>query len=200
MAKTLLSMAGAAYAAPDLSKSALVMIDCQQEYTDHALALPNASSAVTEAGRVLNMVRKAGGHVIHVRHIGKPGGAFDPDHARGGFIPDCAPSDGEMVIGKELPNAFAGTNLEEALRALAPERVILVGFMTHMCISATARAALDLGFGPTVIVANACATRDLPHPTNPERTVGAAEIHEAELAALADRFAFVVPDASALDA
>lgn len=198
MAATLLSLAGASYASPDLSRSALVLIDCQREYSEFALKLTGIEAASAEASALAARVREAGGRVLHIRHIGKAGGAFDPDHARGDFIASCAPEAGEAVIGKGLPNSFAGTDLAEQLRAIAPERLILAGFMTHMCVSATARAALDLGFGPSVIVAAACATRDLPHPTDPARTMPAETVHEATLAALADRFAFVVPDVAAL--
>ena len=197
MAQTLLSMAGASYAPADLSNAVLVMVDCQQEYVDHALALPNVAAASAEAARVLGKVRAAGGAVIHIRHIGKAGGAFDPDHARGAFIENCAPADGEDVVGKGLPNSFAGTDLADKLTALGKKPLILAGFMTHMCISATARAALDLGFGPAVVVGDACATRDLPDWRG-TGVVSADDLHNAELAALADRFAFVVKDAAAL--
>jgi len=70
---------------------------------------------------------------------------------------------------------------------------VLAGFMTHMCVSSTARAALDLGY-QTTVVADACATRDLPRPGG--GTIAAADLHAAELAALADRFA-IVCDAAA---
>ncbi|MEM6624265.1 MAG: isochorismatase family protein [Pseudomonadota bacterium] len=198
MAQTLLSMAGAAYAKPDLAASVLVMIDCQQEYTNHALALPDAGPASAEAARVAAKVRAGGGTVIHVRHQGKAGGAFDLDHARGAFIPACAPEGGEVVVTKGLPNAFAGTDLADQLSGLGKRTLILTGFMTHMCVSATARAALDVGFGPAVVVADACATRDLPHPTEAGKVMAARDLHEMELAALADRFAFVVDTADAL--
>lgn len=198
MAQTLLSMAGAAYAPPDLSTAVLVMIDCQREYAEFALKLPGIAAASAAAAGVAAKVRAAGGNVIHVQHAGKPGGAFDITAERGQFIEICAPEADEPVVQKSLPNAFAGTDLAARLGTLGPKPLILVGFMTHMCISATARAALDLGFGPCVIVADACATRDLPHPTDPDRTVPARDLHDAELAALADRFAFVIPDASAL--
>jgi nicotinamidase-related amidase len=64
-----------------------------------------------------------------------------------------------------------------------------------MGVSSTARAALDLGYRVTV-PADACATRALPDPLAGEALSGAA-IHRHALAALADRFAIVVP-ASAL--
>ena len=89
------------------------------------------------------------------------------------------------MIDKPLPNAFAGTTLAEAL---GPREPILVGFMTHMCVSATARAALDLGRFATIAM-DATGTCDLPGPLG--GVVPAAEVHRAELAALADRFAVV---------
>jgi nicotinamidase-related amidase len=100
---------------------------------------------------------------------------------------------GEAVVVKGLPNAFAGTDLDQRLRALGRAEVILAGFATHMCVDSTARAALDLGWRSTV-VANACATRDLPDPLG--GVIAAARLHHATLAALADRFAVVVPDAT----
>ncbi len=80
---------------------------------------------------------------------------------------------------------------EEARR----KHLVVAGFMTHMCASSTVRAALDLGYRCTV-VAGACTTRDLPDGCG--GVVAAAEVHRAELAALADRFATVVPDTAAL--
>ena len=44
--------------------------------------------------------------------------------------------------------------------ALGVKKLVLAGFMTHMCVSSTARAALDLGF-QTTVPADASATRDL---------------------------------------
>jgi nicotinamidase-related amidase len=61
--------------------------------------------------------------------------------------------------------------------------------MTHMCVSATARAALDLGYQSTVL-SDATATRDLPDPAG-NGVVAAADLHRAELAALSDRFSIV---------
>ena len=96
---------------------------------------------------------------------------------------------------KGMPNAFAGTELAEVLRKSGVESLIVAGFMTHMCVSSTVRAAVDLGFGCTV-VAGACATRDLPDGQG--GVIAAGPLHWAELAALADRFAIVVPDSAAL--
>jgi nicotinamidase-related amidase len=99
------------------------------------------------------------------------------------------PREGEIVIPKQLPNSFAHTTLDATLQKLGRKDIILVGFMTHMCISATARSGLDHGYRCT-IVANACATRDLPDGFG--GVVAADAVQKAELAALRDRFATVV--------
>ncbi|MNT03552.1 Isochorismatase family protein [compost metagenome] len=99
---------------------------------------------------------------------------------------------------KQLPNSFAGTELAARLAArlaaLGSKELIVAGFQTHRCVSATVRSALDHGYRVT-LVASACATRDLPDPLGGE-PLAAAELHRVTLAALNDRFATVVPDAS----
>ena len=105
------------------------------------------------------------------------------------------PRAGEIVVTKRLPNSFAGTTLDEELKRLGRKELIVVGFMTHMCVSATVRAALDHGYRCTM-VASACASRDLPDGRG--GVVSAAEVHRVELAALGDRFAAVVATAAEL--
>lgn len=192
--KSLLSLAGAPLHPSPLDKAVLVLIDTQREYTDGALRLTGVDAAVAEAARLLVLARKAGVPVFHVAHHGKPGGLFDPEGPMGAFIPALAPAEGESVIAKRLPNAFAGTDLDARARATGRSEMILAGFATHMCISSTARAALDLGWRTTV-VADATATRDLPNPLGGITLADA--VHAAALSALADRFAVVVKDAGA---
>jgi hypothetical protein len=97
----------------------------------------------------------------------------------------------EAVLSKRLPNAFASTDLADRVAALKRPGVILVGFMTHMCVEATARSAIDQGLTATVI-ASATATRNLPDPLT-GGIVPAAEVQRNALAALSDRFATIVP-------
>ena len=68
--------------------------------------------------------------------------------------------------------------------------------MTHMCVSATVRSATDHGFMSTV-AADTVATRDLPDATG-GATIGADSINRITLAALSDRFAWVVPKAASI--
>jgi nicotinamidase-related amidase len=138
----------------------------------------------------LARARAAGAAILHVVHRGRPGGLFDREAARGAILPQAVPAGAEPVVEKGLPNAFAGTDLAERLAETGRKELILAGFQTHMCLSSTARAALDLGYRVT-IAADAAATRALPDPLGGPPLSG-AEIHRVALAELADRFALVV--------
>ena len=196
--KTLLEMAGAAGAPFHWDKAVLLVVDHQNEYlADGGLPLTGMDAAVQEVARLLAAARSNGAPVIHVRHHGRPGGAlFNPESSKAAFISSVQPLDGEDIVTKSLPNSFAKTNLDEVLKRLGRGELIIAGFQTHMCISATARSALDHGYR-TAVIASACADRDLPDPTG-NGTVPAAEMHRITLAALNDRFAVVLKDGSAI--
>lgn len=189
MDPTLGSFAGLNTTGHRLGDSVLLVIDAQQEYVDGALVLPDVSQTTENMVRLLNAARSASTPVIHVVHLGTGGGVFDPSD-RGRIIEAVGPVGAELVIMKRLPNSFAGTDLDEQLRLIGRPCLIIAGFMTHMCVSATARSALDHGYDCTV-VSDATATRALPDPTG-AGILASDVIHVAALAALADRFAAVV--------
>jgi nicotinamidase-related amidase len=189
--KTLLELAGATPAPATLAEAALIVIDAQNEYTEGALPLSGVREAVDSIRALLAKARAAGAPVIHVVHQGRPGGLFDPQARNGAIIEAVAPADGEAVVAKTLPNCFTSAAFREALAATGRKKLIATGFMTHMCVEATTRSALDHGYGATV-VADATATRDLPDPLGDGAPVSAADLQRRSLAAMADRFATIV--------
>ncbi|MEW6645356.1 MAG: cysteine hydrolase family protein [Pseudomonadota bacterium] len=192
-AKTLLELAGADLSPAQLSNASLVLIDLQNEYLSGPVALPHAARAVANAARVLAAARRAGAPIFHIAHKGSADGVFDREAPRGQIVSELTPQGGEAVIEKALPNAFAGTDLQTRLAATGRKDVVMIGFMTHMCVSSTARAALDLGFRVT-IDAGSCATRALPDGRGGE--ISADVVHEVALVELSDRFAVIVRDNS----
>lgn len=194
MAMTMLQMAGASPAPATMANGVLLIIDAQREYTDGLLPLTGVTSAVDALAGLLDKARKAGAPVVHVRHKGSPTGkAFNPTLGGFAIVKQLAPREGETIVDKGLPNAFAGTKLAKHLGAIGRKNLIVGGFMTHMCVSATVRAATDHGFMST-IAADTVATRDLPDATG-GATIAADEINRITLAALSDRFAWIVPRA-----
>lgn len=186
--KTLLQLAGADLKPAKVRDATLVLIDYQNEYIAGPLGLPGAALAIQRAALLLGLARDAGSPIIHVAHKGRPGGLFDRSAERGQIVAELAPRAGETVIEKGLPNAFAGTELHAILGKAARKDVIIGGFMTHMCVSSTARAAIDLGYRVT-IDASTCATRDLPDGTG--GVVEADVVHKVALVELSDRFAII---------
>jgi nicotinamidase-related amidase len=178
-----------------LGASTLVLIDCQNTYTQGVMELEGVQAALDEAAALLDRARTAGIPIIHVQHSDGPGSLYDVEGESGAIVPQVAPREGEPVVVKQYPNSFVETDLDERLKAVGASNLVVAGFMTHMCVSSTARAAFNLGYAPTV-VASATATRALPGVDG--APVAASALQVASLAALADLFAVVVPDASAI--
>jgi nicotinamidase-related amidase len=192
-AKTLLQLAGVDLAPAKVTDACLILIDLQNEYLNGPIAVTDADAAIANASRLLTTARSSGAPVIHVAHKGRPGGLFDRSAERGQIVPALAPLPAEPVVEKGLPNAFAGTDLQARLDAIGRKNLVLAGFMTHMCVSSTARAGLELGYRLT-IPADSCATRDLPDGRG--GVVPARTIHNVALVELSDRFAVIARDTS----
>jgi nicotinamidase-related amidase len=195
-AQTLLEKLGAPTIVPRLEDSAVVIIDAQREYLDGNLPLVGIQAALQEIERLLARARQKNVPIFHIQHLAPNGAAlFAADSKNVDFIESVRPTKSEPVVVKHLPNSFAGTNLDVQLRATGKTNVILAGFMTHMCVGATARGAQENGFIATVID-SACATRDLPGAG--DDVIPAATIHSSNLASLSDLIALIAPDVSSL--
>lgn len=175
----------------------LIIIDIQNDYFHGgAMELVGMEAAADNATLLLDAHRAAGLPVIHVQHIAaRPDATFFLPGTPGAEInAKVAPLASEPVIVKHFPNAFRETELLDLLRAKQVSNVTICGAMSHMCIDTTVRAAFDLGFACT-LAADACATRDLSYGG---RTVTAADVHAAYMAALSNPFARVTSTAGIL--
>lgn len=177
-----------------ISKSALVLIDCQQTYREGVMQLENVEPALEEAAALLARFRRAGRPVIHIMHDAGPGTPYDITAPIGQIAQSVAPIEGETVIVKKFPSSFEQTALDAELKKLGIENVIYAGFMTHVCVNSTARASFNHGYANTV-VASATATRSIPNPATGTE-MPAQQLHDASLSALGDMFAVVVPKAA----
>lgn len=186
--KTLRELSGLPTTPPSLAEAVLVIIDAQREYLDGGLPLDGIDEALDNIEQLLARSRQLNGKVVHVVHQGRPGSTFDPEQG-GRIIDRVAPRENEPVIAKTLPNSFTAEEFRSVIAGFGDRPLVLAGFMTHMCISATARAALDAGLAAT-LAGDACATRPLPSATT-DSVISAETIHEIALSELADRFAIV---------
>ena len=64
---------------------------------------------------------------------------------------DLAPKPEDWYVEKTRLSAFFQTNLEQILRALGADTVILTGVLTNQCVGATCKDALFRDFKPVVV-------------------------------------------------
>lgn len=180
-----------------LSKSALIMIDCQNTYRQGIMQLEGVEPALLVCAELLERARSAGTPIIYIQHDAGAGSPYDVRAEIGQIASIVAPRAGESVITKLYPSSFEKTDLDARLKAYGVTDLVLAGFMTHVCVNSTARAAFNHGYRPSV-VASATATRSLPKVGG--GSLSASDVHNVALAALTDIFAIVVPDASGVPA
>ncbi len=192
---TIRELAGLPESPARLRDSALILIDCQNTYRKGVMQLEGVEEALQHASRMLERARIAGIPIFHIQHDAGVGSPYDLTAANGQIADVVAPADGEPVIVKRFPDSFSSTDLHERLQAAACSDLILTGFMSHMCVSSTARGGFDRGYAVSV-VENATATRTLSDGHG--GLIPASDIHRASLCGLADLVAVVVDDAAAI--
>lgn len=169
---------------PDPGKAALLVIDMQRYFVQIAEPiLENVRS-------IHNACRLRGIRVVFTRHghrdIARDGGMLAEwwgDYIQYGapeweLLEDLSPLDGETVIDKDRYSAFAGTGLDERLRAQGIEQLVITGVMTNCCCETTARDGFDRDYR-IFFMADATATMD-------------EELHVASLKTLAYGFAHIL--------
>lgn len=194
--KTFVEMFGFDHPAARLSQAVVIVIDMQREYLDGSVPLPDLQAILKSAADLLKIARANNTPIIHVVNKGPKGNLlFNDEGPYYAELPEVAAIQSEPTVIKHLPNSFAGTNLHALIQATDRKQLIIVGCTTHVCVSATARAALDLGYQSTII-ANATTSRDLfDHRDN---KIPAAIVKQVALAELRDAFAVIVEDVSEL--
>lgn len=170
------------------SDSALLIIDAQNEYASGSLKVTNAEASGKVIASLLEKYRAANGKVVHILHK-TPEGApvFTPNTPLADEFDALKAKDGEKVIWKGHPGSFAETDLDEALKAWGIKKVVLTGYMAHICVSTTARQAAQRGYD-VLVVEDGIGDRDIPG-------VKGEELTKVTLAELGDCFATVVKSA-----
>ncbi|MEO1638586.1 MAG: cysteine hydrolase family protein [Pseudomonadota bacterium] len=174
-----------------MADTALILIDIQYDYFDGGrMTLPNIDAAAENASHLLADFRLREAPLFHIRHINSSTQAafFRPDTQGNEIHPVVAPLPGEPVIIKNRPSAFFGTDLAERLQTAGITKLVICGAMSQMCVDATTRAAVDMGFEVTV-VEDACAAANVSFGGI---DVPAGQVHASIMAPLAAAYAQVL--------
>ncbi|MFT3850853.1 MAG: cysteine hydrolase family protein [Propionivibrio sp.] len=178
------------------NRPALLVIDMQNCMTPAWTGPRNNPLAEEHIAALLSAWRDADAPIVHIRHLSRtPGSPFWPGQSGCEFQPRFAPSKGEHVVEKNVPDAFCRSGLEHWLLARDIENLVIVGVSTNNSVEATARAAGNLGFSVR-IVSDATFTFDKPDYDGRPRSAG--EVHAMSLANLDGEYGEVVKTAEVL--
>jgi nicotinamidase-related amidase len=81
--------------------------------------------------------------------------------------PDIKPQEGDIIVLKYHADPFYGTTLNEQLRSIGIESLVIVGVQTEFCVDTTCRTAFSLGYKNT-LVSDGHSTFDSPILTAPQ--------------------------------
>lgn len=143
--------------------TALLLIDVQKgvndtQYYGGDTGRRNNPDAETNIAEILTEWRKTGGQVAFTRHDSREAGSpLKLSLESGSQLAGLEPSDGDIVVTKDVNSGFVGTSLELDLRRAGIQRLVVVGFFTNICVETTVRMAGNMGFD-TYLVHDACAT------------------------------------------
>lgn len=170
--------------------TALIIIDVQKGFDEPVWGERNNLQAEENIARLLEAWRKHKRPIFHVQHISlSPSSPLNPNHPGNTMKDELKPLAGEPLIQKNVNSAFIGTDLEQQLRKIGCNSLVIVGLTTPHCVSTTTRMAGNLGF-ETYLVSDATAAFELTGHNG--RKYSAQEIHDVTLATLSGEFASVV--------
>jgi nicotinamidase-related amidase len=137
---------------------ALILVDVQRAFVEGVSAIPDAAGVVGRVEQLVGRARRAGAVVVQLQNDGPPGAVDESGTA--GWELAMPPSPDETVIRKPIDDGFLNTELGALLDRRGVRRVVIAGVLSEMCVSATARGALQHGL-EVVIARDAHGTYDL---------------------------------------
>lgn len=161
--------------------SALVVIDFTKGFADpNILGGGNIPDAVANTRELLAAARAAFIPVAFTRHAyaadASNFGLFNVKlptnnllrvgHPNVEIVPELFPREGELVIDKQYPSAFVGTNLASWLVGKRIDTLIVSGCTTSGCVRASAVDAMCAGFRPMVVRQCVGDRAEGPHEAN----------------------------------
>jgi nicotinamidase-related amidase len=133
---------------------ALIIVDMLNDFVDGQLANPRAQAIVEPLARLLAHARENDWAVVFsndAHHADDPELKVWGEHAMEGtpgaqVIPALEPLAGEIISPKRAYGAFEGTGLDEQLRELGVDEVVIAGQHTHICVRHSSYEALIRGY------------------------------------------------------
>ena len=156
----------------DPTKTAVVLIEYQNDFTSDGGVLHGAVEAVMDktgmldnTAKVVDAARASGATIMHApitfaegyNEISShpygilkgvvDGNAFVKGSWGAAIVDELAPQAGDIVVeGKRGLDTFASTNLDFILRSKGITTIVLGGFLTNCCVESTMRSGYENGY------------------------------------------------------
>lgn len=158
---------------------ALVIVDMQNDFVREGapMEVPDARETIAQHQQLIALCRKVGIPIIYTRFLAGPKPtllwewspqlkppilACQRGHKRyyedldrtlecADVIDEIYPQPGDYIVDKYGYGAFHNTNLEDILRSLGVECMIITGTVTQICVEETGREAFHRGYKTTLV-------------------------------------------------
>jgi len=175
--------------AREAEKRALIVIDVQNIYFSDSFHVTYPEGSLQNILSAMDAADAHGIPIVVVQHTSR---SNSKSFSRGSFAwqlrEEVAKKPRTILIEKNFPGSFTGTDLEKWLRENGITTVTITGYMTQMCCDSTARQAYHLGFG-VEFLSDATGTMGIE---NGAGKVSAQELHNAILVTQASVFSKVL--------
>lgn len=172
------------------NQQALLVIDVQNEYFTGRLPVTFPENSLENILKAMDHAARVGMPVVVIQHTApsKDSPTFRKGSEGWKLHPEVQKRKRDVLIEKNLPGSFTGTELEKWLLEQGVERVAICGYMTQICCDTTARQAFHLGL-QVDFLSDATGTLSIQ---NSAGAISDCDLHRAVLVTMAMKFARVV--------
>lgn len=171
-------------------KRALLVIDVQNEYFTGALPITYPENSFDNIIKAMDFAGENNIPIVLIQHTSPQTGAKSFAQGNPGWEihEEIRNRKHDCILEKNFPGSFTGTKLDEWLREMEIDTIVIAGYMTQMCCDTTARQASHMGYS-VEFLSDATGTLDF---TNYMGSIKAEELHKAILITQAMRFSKVM--------
>lgn len=171
-------------------KRALLVIDVQNEYFTGKMPVTYPEGSFDKILKAVDAANQSEIAVILIRHEApqKDAAAFVKHSREWEIGEELLQKEHACIVDKNFPGSFTDTELEDFLRGMGIDTIVICGYMTQMCCDTTARQAFHLGFS-VEFLSDATGTLDV---ANNAGKITAEELHQAILITQAMMFSQVI--------
>ena len=168
----------------------LVILDVQDAIDQPVWDGKNNPDYIVAIQRLLTHWRNKNWPVLHIKHDEPtPTSSYHTHGPWNAIKREVAPKPGETVITKQHNCAFIGTELDDVLKKMQAECLVLVGVVIHNSMDATIRAGEACGYH---IILPSDATTAVPVAGSDGKVWDAASVYDLTLAILGSEYAEIM--------